>query len=69
MRAEELNVPVENLVSPDTIRQLCWQPLGLTSEKVSNQLLGLGARLWQVELIASAVAEALNLPLVGETQD
>ncbi len=68
-RAEELNVPVENLVSPDTIRQLCWQPLGLTSEKVSNQLLGLGARLWQVELIASAVAEALNLPLVGETQD
>jgi ribonuclease D len=65
--AERLDVPVENLLTPDYLRRVLWQP-PTTREPadlaaaVGVQLSGLGARPWQVELtepvITAAVLEA-----------
>lgn len=57
---DELGIPVENLLTPDTLRQLCWDPpMPLTREGVATALAELGARNWQIELCSDAVCEAL----------
>lgn len=66
--AEEINLPIENLVSPDVIRQVCWAPSADTLEALEAQLAQHGARNWQIKLIARVVldaiteADSLNLP-------
>ena len=56
-------LPVENLLTPDFLRQLCFQPpTEITTESVSDYLSDLGARAWQVELTAAALAKAFNNP-------
>jgi ribonuclease D len=61
--AEANTMPAENLVSPDAIRRLAWTPLEhITVESVSAALTASGARPWQVELVAAALAEALPEP-------
>ncbi len=58
--AEELNLPQENLITPDTVRRVCWEPpQRLTSDAVSQALAGYGARPWQVELVTPALVTAL----------
>jgi ribonuclease D len=58
--AEELNLPQENLVSPDTVRRLCWAPPAEpTPEVVASVLTSLGARRWQVELVSQPLTVAL----------
>ncbi|WP_399084374.1 ribonuclease D [Streptomyces sp. BBFR2] len=58
--AEELNLPQENLITPDTVRRVCWEPPAEpTGEAVSAALAGHGARPWQVELVAPLLTEAL----------
>ena len=64
--AEANRLPVENLLAPDTLRRLSWDPPQPTdTETVSLALSGYGARPWQVELTAGPVAEALH---AGETE-
>jgi ribonuclease D len=59
--AEEHHLPSENLLQPDAVRRLTWSPpADLTAEKIGEALRGLGARNWQVELVAAAVAESLQ---------
>jgi ribonuclease D len=59
--AEAHRLPVENLLAPDTLRRLSWDPpQPADTETVSLALSGSGARLWQVELTAGPLAEALN---------
>ena len=55
MRAAELNIPVENLISPDVIRKLVWK----LSSDVSRDAIELGARPWQVAEIADLVSAAM----------
>ena len=55
LRAAELNIPVENLISPDVIRKLVWK----LSTDVAKDALELGARPWQVAEIAELVSAAL----------
>lgn len=58
--AEELNLPQENLITPDTVRRLCWEPpQRLTADAVSEALAGYGARPWQVELVTPVLLTAL----------
>ncbi|WP_037914186.1 HRDC domain-containing protein [Actinacidiphila yeochonensis] len=58
--AEELNLPQENLLSPDTVRRLCWAPPAEPSpEAVSAELTCLGARPWQVKLTTPLLTRAL----------
>jgi ribonuclease D len=59
--AEELNMPQENLITPDTVRRVCWEPPSeATVAAVSDALTELAARPWQVELVAPALAQALT---------
>ncbi|MGK5627176.1 HRDC domain-containing protein [Streptomyces sp. URMC 123] len=58
--AESLNLPQENLITPDTVRRVCWEPpREVTVEAVASALSGMGARPWQVERVAPLLAEAL----------
>ncbi|GGJ77990.1 3'-5' exonuclease [Pilimelia anulata] len=58
--ATALNLPPENLTSPDSIRRLAWTPPGeITRDTVAAELRGLGAREWQVKLVAADLAVAL----------
>jgi ribonuclease D len=59
--AEELNLPQENLISPDTVRRVCWAPPSdLAPEVVASTLTSLGARPWQTTLTTPLLAEALH---------
>ncbi len=59
--SEELVLPVENLLTPDLVRQLCWEPPELiTPETVSKALKTMGAREWQIGCTAESLATALN---------
>ncbi|MEY4232772.1 MAG: hypothetical protein RL144_972 [Actinomycetota bacterium] len=62
--SEENNIPVENLITPEFVRRICWSPPAgstenLQVEAVQTQLLSLGARSWQVNLVGQAISEAL----------
>ncbi|MEV0504085.1 ribonuclease D, partial [Streptomyces spectabilis] len=58
--AERLNMPQENLITPDTVRRVCWEPPAPVSvETVSAALAAHGARAWQIEQVAPALAAAL----------
>ncbi|MGI5403522.1 HRDC domain-containing protein [Streptomyces sp. CA-135486] len=59
--AEELGMPQENLITPDTVRRVCWEPpFEPTMEAVSEALAGYGARAWQIELVAPLLTDALT---------
>jgi ribonuclease D len=59
-RAEELSLPQENLITPDTVRRVCWEPPPEVSEAaVGEALRAHGAREWQVEQTASLLTVAL----------
>ena len=59
--ADEHGLPVENLLAPDTIRRLCWEPPDdISVDGVSEVLRGHGARPWQVTLTATALSGALS---------
>jgi len=65
--SEELSIPVENLLTPDTLRRVAWTvPEPLTVESVSAALESLGARAWQIDataqLIHDAFVDALQTP-------
>ncbi len=58
--ADEHRLPAENLLPPDAVRRLAWQPPEPASpEMVAASLAGFGARPWQVELTALPIARAL----------
>jgi ribonuclease D len=62
--SEENNIPVENLITPELVRRICWNPpQGSTEqlqvEAIEKALSDLGARTWQVKLVGPALAEAL----------
>ncbi len=55
--AERLEMPVENLLTPDTLRRLAWEPPDpLDEQTVSNRLAQLGAREWQCVATAPIIA-------------
>ncbi|WP_329568408.1 HRDC domain-containing protein [Kitasatospora sp. NBC_01266] len=57
--AEQHHLPAENLITPDLIRRVSWEPpTEATAPAVAGALRALGARRWQVELVAPVVAEA-----------
>lgn len=55
-------IPLENLLTPDLLRQVCFAPPGDGSISALTQRLSeLGARNWQIELTASSIVEAISL--------
>jgi ribonuclease D len=58
--SREHAVPVENLLQPDLLRRLCWEPPEPAGpQDVAERLRAGGARPWQVSLLAGPLAEAL----------
>jgi ribonuclease D len=62
--SQENQIPVENLITPEHVRRICWKPpIGATStlsvSEVEKALSELGARQWQIDLVAPALAAAL----------
>jgi ribonuclease D len=54
-------LPVENLLTPDVLRRLLWEPPAETSQAgVAARLTALGARPWQVGLVAETLATVLG---------
>jgi ribonuclease D len=59
--AEEHRLPVENLLSPDLLRRLCWTPpADPDPDTVAEVLRAGGARPWQVALTAGPLSAALT---------
>ncbi|MCS5496851.1 HRDC domain-containing protein [Cnuibacter physcomitrellae] len=57
--ATERAIPLENLLTPDFLRRVAWEPPAeITPESVGAALAGLGARPWQIELTAQTIARA-----------
>jgi len=63
--SNELSIPVENLVTPDYVRQTLWPepPAEDWLGYVAASLARLGARSWQIALVAPAIA-----PILGESE-
>jgi ribonuclease D len=60
--SEKKLVPLENLLTPELLRQVSFTPPEtLTVQALSERLIQLGARPWQIELTAGLIVEAFNL--------
>jgi ribonuclease D len=58
--AEENRLPAENLLSPDALRRISWDPPRPCDEPaVARTLAAYGARPWQIEVTAEAITSAL----------
>jgi ribonuclease D len=58
--AAEHTLPVENLLSPDVLRRLCWSPPDPADEDAVRAFLAeRGARHWQIELTVPVLSAAL----------
>lgn len=61
----QLRIPVENLLTPDSLRRLAWAPPeALDTESVGRVLADLGARPWQIDATAQTIVAAF----VGASQ-
>ncbi|GGU25753.1 HRDC domain-containing protein [Streptomyces lavendofoliae] len=59
--AESLNLPPENLITPDTVRRVCWEPPAeVSADSVAGALAGHGARRWQIEQVTPVLVGALT---------
>ena len=60
----QIQIPTENLVTPELVRKICWQdPPASSSEYedfVIEQLNKTGARPWQIELVTPPISAALS---------
>jgi len=62
--AEDHDLPVENLLTPDYVRRVLWEPPQPgdgedVADLVAARLAALGARAWQVELARGPLTEAI----------
>jgi ribonuclease D len=60
--AESMGMPVENLISPGPLREVCWAPPENNAiESLHVALTGNGVRDWQAERVAPLLNEAFAL--------
>src|SRR4051794_11402688 len=63
--ADQHHLPVENLLTPDYVRRLMWEPPPVDDdleERVSARLAELGARQWQIDLTRGILVDAIREP-------
>ncbi len=57
--SETRDLPAENIITPELLRRLCWEPPGeLSATAIAAALVNAGARPWQAELISASLAHA-----------
>ena len=67
LRSQELALPLENLISPEYVRRICWSnPTGSVDAALST----LGARHWQIGIVTPILEAALleTEPIVVQEQ-
>jgi ribonuclease D len=76
VEAEKLSIPPENLISPELVRRLCWNPpqsatTTLNKAAVTESLVTQGARQWQANIVGPLIAAALleRKPFVITTEE
>jgi ribonuclease D len=67
---EKVNTPIEQLLTPDSLRRLLWSPPRTRQPEallaaIGDQLASYGARPWQVELTAPLLRDAV---LAGDVE-
>jgi ribonuclease D len=67
--AERITMPVENIVSPDSVRRVLWSPPAADEDAVAQRLRALGAREWQIALTAPILARSLQVDVAPATPD
>jgi ribonuclease D len=64
--ADQHHLPVENLLTPDFVRRVMWEPPDASAadlpDAVTARLRELGARPWQVELTRDVLVQAIVAP-------
>jgi ribonuclease D len=53
--ATELGLPVENLLTPDYLRRVCFEPW----DDIEQQLRSYGARSWQIQAVTEVIQKGL----------
>lgn len=67
--SESMNIPLENLLTPDYLRRLCWRPpTVIDPDSVATALADLGARAWQIDILAPVLTVAFLDPDELETR-
>jgi ribonuclease D len=60
--SEKIKVPLENLLTPEILRQVSFAPPEVVSgATIAAMLSAFGARPWQVELTSQLIADAFSL--------
>lgn len=60
--ADEHNLPVENLLNPQLLRRIAWEPPAAPdADAISEALRAGGARLWQLDLTTEALVKPMRL--------
>ena len=67
--ADDLGLPIENLITPEVVRKVLWAPPESAGELL-NALAQLHARPWQIELVAPILEQAIwHLPEKASTSE
>jgi ribonuclease D len=54
-----LSIPIENLLTPELLRRICWAPpMEVSVESIRETLAEMGARPWQLDATAEAIYKA-----------
>ncbi len=57
--SEQVLVPVENLISPELVRRVCWTP-PIPPHELPEALRAGGARPWQIELVGPGLMASMS---------
>ena len=66
LHSQELNIPIENLCSPDLVRKWCWLMPTTEVEITTQWFLDQGARPWQAQIMGVLSQKVLDNPGVDE---
>jgi ribonuclease D len=59
--AQSLTIPLENVLTPEHLRRVCWAPDDeFSPNALDNQLQELGARRWQRDIVVPLLVEAFS---------
>jgi ribonuclease D len=61
--SESRDLPSENIVNPELLRRLCWEPpVEISTVTIEQALLAAGARPWQSALLTESLVTAWTAP-------
>ena len=63
------SIPVENLLTPDILKSICFEPNGFDRTEISSDLEQRGARKWQIDLVSPILAEAFSKTDLPESEE